>query len=137
MTICPTYPYKLDVLQRNGIKGRNFIQLGAQWLSNDTYTTPEQLYSEVVKPIDEIVHSVRIYLQQEIGGKNIFDLGPRDTICNGETLFRTKPYYWNGDCFGLVFFIYLSNNESNRVRDSFFSQVPIESGSETEYYFFQ
>ena len=105
MTICPTYPYKLDVLQRNGIKGRNFIQLGAQWLSNETYTTPEQLYSEVVKPIDDIVHSVRIYLQQEIGGKNIFDLGPRDTICNGETLFRTKPYYWNGDCYGLVFFI--------------------------------
>ena len=73
MTICPTYPYKLDVLKRNGIKGRNFIQLGAEWLSNDSYTTPEQLYSEVVMPIDEIVHSVRIYMEQLIDGK-IWDL---------------------------------------------------------------
>ena len=124
MTVCPTYPYKLEVLQRNGIKGRNFIQLGAQWLSNDTSTTPEQLYSEVVKPIDEIVHSVRIYLQQEIDGKNIFDLGPRDTVCNGETLFRTKPYYWNGDCFGLVFFIFLMHDDAKHVYGPSF--VPVQ-----------
>ena len=27
MTICPTYPYKLEVLQENGIAGTNNIQL--------------------------------------------------------------------------------------------------------------
>ena len=102
MTICPTYPYKLEVLQENGIAGTNNIQLGAQWISNDSRTSPRELYDDVTIPIDEIVHSVRFYLEQLLDGKNVIDLKPNDVVCKSERLFRAKPYYWNGNCYGLV-----------------------------------
>ena len=102
MTICPTYPYRLNVLNKNGISGKNNIQLGAQWISNDTSVTPIQLYDEAVIPIQNVVHSIRLYFEKLIDGKNIIDLKPNDNVCGNEKLFETKPYYWNGDCFGLV-----------------------------------
>ena len=101
LTICPTYPYKLDVLQRNGISGRNKIQLGAQWLSNDTFMTPQKLYQRVIIPANEIIHSVLIYVEQLIDGKNTIKLLANDKVCDGqEELFEPKPYYWNGNCYG-------------------------------------
>ena len=48
LTICPTYPYKLEVLQSNGIETRNNLRFGSNWISNDTNTTPEQFYKEIV-----------------------------------------------------------------------------------------
>ena len=102
MTICPTYPYRLNVLNKNGISGKNNIQLGAQWISNDSSVTPKQLYDEAVIPIESVVHSLRIYFEKLIDGKNIIDLKPNDKVCGLEKLFKTKPYYWNGDCFGLA-----------------------------------
>ena len=48
LTICPSYPYKLDVLQRNGINSRHDIQFHFDWISKDSKITPQQLYSEVV-----------------------------------------------------------------------------------------
>ena len=36
LTICPTYPYRLDVLQANGIATKNDLRFGSQWISNDT-----------------------------------------------------------------------------------------------------
>ena len=115
MTICPTYPYQLDVLNENGIPGTNNIQLGAQWISNDSSVTPKDLYQDVVIPLDKVVHALRIYFEKFIDGKNIIDLEPNDRVCDNEPVFVTKPYYWNGDCFGLIIpkwvpkFIY--NNE--------------------------
>ena len=102
MTICPTYPYRLNVLNNNGISGKNSIQLGAQWISNDSSVTPVEFYEKVVIPIENVVHSLRIYFEKLIDGKNIIDLKPNDKVCGSEILFETKPYYWNGDCFGLV-----------------------------------
>ncbi len=43
---------------------------------------------------------VEIYGEAEIDGRNIFKLSPNETLCD-EELFRTKPYYYNGDCFAL------------------------------------
>ena len=102
MTICPTYPYQLEVLKDNGIPGTNNIQLGAQWISNDSFVTPKDLYQDVVIPLDKVVHSLRIYFEKFIDGKNIIDLQPNDKVCDNEPVFLTKPYYWNGDCFALV-----------------------------------
>ena len=90
LTICPTYPYKLDQLQRNGIAGRNKIQFGAAWLSNNTNITPQSLYQDVIIPVEEIIHSVKIYVEQLINGKNIIDLNANDKVCNGEHLFQVS-----------------------------------------------
>ena len=47
LTICPTYPYKLENLQSNGIAARNKIQFGASWISNNTNITPQSLYQGI------------------------------------------------------------------------------------------
>ena len=44
LSICPTYPYKLDNLQSNGIATRNKIQFGSLWISNNSNITPQSLY---------------------------------------------------------------------------------------------
>ena len=100
LTICPTYPYKLEVLQSNGIGGRNKIQFGAEWNSNNSYTNPQQFYNDVIIPANEIIHSVLIYVEKLIDGKNIVKLSAADVVCEGEQLFEPKPYYFNGDCYG-------------------------------------
>ena len=74
LTLCPTYPYKLDILHQHGIKGRNSIQLENQWISNYSHVTPEHFYSEVTLQIHEIVHSVKIHLEQPVDGQNIFQV---------------------------------------------------------------
>ena len=101
LTICPTYPYKLDVLQQNGISDRKKIQLAAQWLSNNSDKTPQKLYEEIIIPTNEIIHSVIIFLEQKVGGKNRIKLSADEKVCSGqEVLFEPKPYYWNGNCYG-------------------------------------
>ena len=34
--MCPTNNYKLDVLQKNGVKTKQDIQFNAQWISNNS-----------------------------------------------------------------------------------------------------
>lgn len=123
MTVCPTYPYKLDRLQYHGIEFKNMIQFGAAFVSNDSSVSPKEFYEDVVLKvrvesnddnivlgfqllcfslqIDEIVSSIKIYAEGLIDGKNIFELNPNDEFC-GATLFKTKQYYYNGDCFALI-----------------------------------
>ena len=36
LSICPTYPYRLDVLQANGVEKTWDVQFDANWISNDT-----------------------------------------------------------------------------------------------------
>jgi hypothetical protein len=102
LTICPTYPYKLDKLIANGISTKSEIQFGANWISNDSRKSPQDFYNEIVLNVDDIVQKVTIYVEQLVNGKNIVNLGPLDTICNGQTLFTSKQYYYNGNCFALV-----------------------------------
>merc|ERR1719232_1035372 len=44
LTICPTYPYKLDVSQKNGVPTRNALRFGSNWVSNSSSVTPQQFY---------------------------------------------------------------------------------------------
>jgi hypothetical protein len=51
----------------------------------------------------EVIHTITIYVEQEIDGKNIIKIGPGDSLCeNGQKLFFKKEYYFNGDCFATV-----------------------------------
>jgi hypothetical protein len=102
LTICPTYPYKLDTLIANGVHTKGDFYYGANWISNDSRKSPQDFYKEVVLNVDDIVKKVTIFVEQLVDGKHTLKLGPLDTICNGQTLFHTKPYYYNGDCFDLV-----------------------------------
>ena len=103
LTICPTYPYKLEVLQKNGVSTRNELRFGSNWVSNTTGKTAEQFYRDMVLDIKDVVHTVKIYVEQVIDGKNIINIKPGDTLCgSGQRLFYKKEYYFNGDCFATV-----------------------------------
>ena len=52
LTICPTYPYRLEVLQANGIETRNLLRFGSNWISNDTNLSAEQFYKDIVLNVE-------------------------------------------------------------------------------------
>ena len=53
--------------------------------------------------LKDIIHTITIYVEQVIDGKNIIKIGPTETLCgNGLKLFYKKEYYFNGDCFATV-----------------------------------
>ena len=51
--------------------------------------------------IKDVIHAIRIFVEQVIDGKNIIEIGPDDAIC-GQKIFYKKEYYFNGDCFATV-----------------------------------
>lgn len=100
MTICPTYPYKLTKLKEHGLNTKNEIQFGANWVSKQQGISPTEFYKDVVLEIDDIVKHVDVYVEVAIEGKNLFRIKPGEKFCDKE-LFKTKQYYYNGDCFAL------------------------------------
>ena len=36
LSVCPTNNYKVDVLQKNGVRTKQDIQFNAQWISNNS-----------------------------------------------------------------------------------------------------
>ena len=72
MTICPPYPYKLDVLNKYGIATKSDLQFGASWIANDSNVTPQQFYEEFTLNVDEVIEDVDIYAEAVIDGKNSF-----------------------------------------------------------------
>ena len=48
LTVCATYPYKMDRLAAHGISYKNKLQLEAHWVSNDSSVSPVQFYEDVV-----------------------------------------------------------------------------------------
>ena len=52
LTICPTYPYRLEALQSNGIETRNLLRFGSNWISNNTNISAEQFYEEIVLNVE-------------------------------------------------------------------------------------
>jgi hypothetical protein len=101
LTICPTYPYKLDVIQQNGIETLSDVQWQANWNSNNSEKSPKDFYNEMVLQIDDIVANTKFYIEQPINGSNILDLKPYETVCNGQDIFIVKPYYFNGNCYAM------------------------------------
>lgn len=103
LTICPTYPYKSDVLLANGVKSTNELRFQSNWISNNSRTSPQAFYDEIVLDVKDVIHKITIYVEQVIDGKNIIELSPDDTVCeDGKNIFFTKEYYFNGDCFATV-----------------------------------
>ena len=101
LTICPTYPYKFDVLQANGISTRNELRFQSNWISNNSNKSPQDFYKEIVLDVADVIHSITIYVEALLDGKNIIVLKPEEVYC-GKTLFIKKEYYFNGDCFATI-----------------------------------
>ena len=124
MTVCPTYPYKLERLWYHGIEIKRDIQFGATWVSNDSRVSPAEFYADVVLKLEEIVLSVKIYAESLIDGKNIFILGPNELMC-GQNMFKKKPYYFNGDCFAFTLPDCLRHSGVLEVNLKFFDKTDI------------
>ena len=58
----------------------------------------------MIVPIDEIVHTLKIYVEQLIDGKNIITLKANDNVCEGERLFEVNIYLHSQDLGQLIFF---------------------------------
>ena len=84
------------------ISDRTEVQFHAQWASNNSKISPKEFYENIVSDISEIINQVNITIERKFNGQHHIVLKPNDKICkNNETLFEPKPYYYNGDCFGL------------------------------------
>ena len=46
----------------------------------------------MIIPIDEIVDSLKIFVEKLIDGKNILTFKPNDKACEGEQLFEVNIY---------------------------------------------
>ena len=47
LTICPTNPYKEELLIKNGIASREEYRWDAKWNSNDSSVLPKQLFNSI------------------------------------------------------------------------------------------
>ena len=101
LTICPTYPYRLNVVQANGISTLSEVQFGAKWISNDTSKSVTDFYEEMTLDINDIIDTITLYVEQPINGSNILKQKPDVLVCNGVSMFIKKEYYYNGDCFAM------------------------------------
>ena len=53
--------------------------------------------------LKDIIHTITIYTEQVIDGKNIMVIGPTESVCeNSKKIFYKKEYYFNGDCFATI-----------------------------------
>ncbi|XP_023334500.1 uncharacterized protein LOC111705999 isoform X2 [Eurytemora carolleeae] len=98
LTICPTYPYKLDVLQANGIPSQSAIQFNSNWISNISFISPKQLYESTLIKIEEILVQLRLDLEGSFNGSSIMFIKPNQLVC-GKQVFRATEYYYNGRCY--------------------------------------
>ena len=100
LTVCP--PYRADILAKHGIQTRKGIQFGAQWVSNDSRTSPEDLFEQVVFKLSDLVQDMTLNLESPFNGSISLSmpLVGFKNICN-ETIFRNTEYYFNGRCFTL------------------------------------
>lgn len=101
MTICPTYPYRLDKLkvrtthspgslhctiekrlQEHGIETKTAMQFNGQWVDKEQPSlSVADLYDEVVLDLEDIFINVFVNAEGNVDGKNNFDVGPKDLIC--------------------------------------------------------
>ena len=118
MTVCPADPYKLSVLEQNGIQNRRDIQFNSEWISNDSqirlgifkkplyeifHFSPLEFYESVIIDIENLIKSIAVDLETPYDGKAsvLFSPGNFTDIC-GQSLFRDTEYYFNGRCFSIL-----------------------------------
>jgi len=101
LTICPSYPYKDDRIKFHGLDLKKDLQFKAQWVSNQSGVTPKEFYNDVVYSLENIVLNVLFNLIKPINGDKNPKVPPTHIFCGNETIFKTSPYYYNGDCFSM------------------------------------
>ena len=58
---------------------------------------------KLLSHLKDIIHTITIYTEQPVDGKNILTIGPTESVCeNSKNLFYKKEYYFNGDCFATI-----------------------------------
>ena len=104
LSICPSYPYKLDVLQANGITDKSSYQFKAGWVSTkDPSKKPKELFHDVIYSYEDIVKNIRLDLEQPMDGSSKKEIDVKKSkgkLC-GEDIFFPTEYYYNGRCWTL------------------------------------
>ena len=80
ITSCPKYPYNQEALQRNGMEYESQYRSKAVWVSNDTKTTPEDLYKEIITNISQSLEKITVKVRFPVNGYRRFDFKPWATL---------------------------------------------------------
>ena len=80
ITSCPKYPYNQEALQRNGMEYESQYRSKAVWVSNDTKTTPEGLYREIITNISQSLEKITVKVRFPVNGYRRFDFKPWATL---------------------------------------------------------
>ena len=103
LTVCPADPYNLDNLIQNGIKSVNEYRFNSNWKSNNTGKAAIQLYKDVVIDVTKIVEKINVFLEHQYNGSNVLSFtSSNKKVCDNQSLFEIKEYYYNGDCLSLI-----------------------------------
>ena len=103
LTICPAYPYKIEVLNSNGVPDKSTYQFKAGWVSNNTAKNAEEFFNEVIFSASDLVQNINLYLEQPMEGSSVKKMNIAETggkLC-GEEIFFPTEYYYNGRCWTL------------------------------------
>ena len=109
--MCPANPYRLDVLQANGIETARSIQFGAQWISNNSDLSPNDFYESVLFSVEDLIHQLRVDLEVPYDGQSAVTVAAENfsDFC-GQSFFRPTEYYFNGRCYSFLLPSCLLNN---------------------------
>ena len=93
-----------DKLIQNGIDSIDDYRFKSKWKSNDPIKSEEDLYKEIVIDVRKIMQQVKLFLESQVNGSNrlLLTSFSDENICQNQTLFVIKEYYYNGDCLVLV-----------------------------------
>ena len=101
--MCPANPYRLDVLQANGIETARKIQFGAQWISNNTDLSPNDFYESTLFSVEDLIHQLRVDLEVPYDGQSAVIVAAENfTNFCGQNFFRPTEYYFNGRCYSFL-----------------------------------
>ena len=109
--MCPANPYRLDVLQANGIENARKIQFGAEWSSNNSDVTPNDFYESTLFSVEDLIHQLRVDLEVPYEGQSAVVVAAENfsSFC-GQSFFRPTEYYFNGRCYSFLLPDCLLNN---------------------------
>ena len=86
LSICPSDPYHMENLIKNGIKSIDDYRFKHTWNSNNISKSAKDLYKEVVINVEKIVARIDINLECQYNGSNILTLTSFDNkLCYNQT----------------------------------------------------